>query len=156
MTPFSVNACAVFTPHSRALKGDIRAIRTSFMSHTSVLSLIIHIGPLSFVTCHEKKKKNCRSCDECTLPERRFPIAEQYSWQQCGWCWMLSRKHARWLVQNGAGALRWMVCPYPRCWCRLRTSLLGWTHAVAKFKVHQHTVEYVCAWYEVMASTVSA
>lgn len=76
--------------------------------------------------------------EECLLPERRFPTAEQYSWQQCGWCRTLSRKHKRWLVENGAGALWWMVCPYPRWWCRLRTSSLGWTHAAAKFKEHQH------------------
>lgn len=88
--------------------------------------------------------KECSSHDKCILPERRFPTAEQYSWQQCGWCcWTLSRKHGRWLVQNGAGALRWMVCPYPRYWCRLRTSSRVWTHAVAKFKAHRHAWLYV-------------
>lgn len=49
----------------------------------------------------------------------------------------LSRKHMRWLVQNGAGAPRWMACPYPRCWCRLPTSSLDGTHTVAKYKVHK-------------------
>lgn len=45
-----------------------------------------------------------------------------------------------WLVQNGAGSLRWVASSYPRCWCRLLTSGLGSTHAaVAKFKGHKHT-----------------
>lgn len=57
MTRCSFNARAMFTPHSRALKGDIRAIITPLLSHTSDLSLIIHIGPLSFETCHGKKTK---------------------------------------------------------------------------------------------------
>ena len=143
----------VFIPHTRAHYSII----ISFISHTPPCVIHNPYRILSF-SCpatknQQEKRKKERKLQELwciRLPERRFPIAEQYSWQQCGWCWMLSRKHRSWLVQNGAGALRWMVCPYPRCWCRLRTSSLRWTHAVAKFKVHSHT--YLCVYVHDMKS----